>query len=528
MASVTSTIIDPTFDCGDGTQSSVECTIQDLELGAMDHSHSTTAEERTIAFSFGSASATFKHATTKGKYVWLRMIGRTNVGAGQLHFDGNEIFDARMSSGCSEEFTVNYYVSPSKSGYIVLPPEATEYDFVLQVALGDTRTPPEGAEVMWIDGCALHIVLPAQYLLTPPEGLTVTWPSYMGANQKVNASITAWGYGEYTLGTPSGLPSAQQPDGTTWNFRREVYSMDGNFLNAITQNTKEEKSVSMWAVSTGNHQYQLKMVVTNNFGQSVESGLHPIYTEPGPVEAKIKETIIDKENMTWGFVVSWEKDADGGALPVDIVYYVNDSHANPIGPEQVVASFTTGEAQTGEFTVSGLTDTMYQVFVRCRSTAGYGAMSGTTPTAYMPIGQAHIGELEWNDTRDTLTINGSAEFATQLEISAGYARYYSDAGRATTANPGKLTISGLNHGTGQMLYVKVAPVGEWGMPQDSKAAYGVYEVPNPILGLVKNDCDTESYIVDMVEKKAGSETCSARWSNGQRVVLIGECPPQQG
>lgn len=139
---------------------------------------------------------------------------------------------------------------------------------------------------------------------------------------------------------------------------------------------------------------------------------------------------------------------------------------------------------------------------------------------------AEFVSIEWDDARRVCTIQAHAAGASKILISAGYtpnAREIKT--KEVTGEDGSMAVEDLDHGEGQLLYLSIIPFDESGEQRTAYGAWKTIPIPNPILGVAVNKCDSEEareYIVDIIEHKTDGQ-CTTRWQNGDRVVEQGAC-----
>lgn len=377
----------------------------------------------------------------------------------------------------------------------------------------------------------------------PPESLSVTWPTSIGSN--VSASISKWSKNVNIGGTPTTYPNAKY-----WNWAVDLLNTSGTMLAHYANNYHESKSVSMptnaWytasalpgssaAISTAytiqkNSAYKLRVVVNNSFNQQLNATSPTLYSAPPNPNVTINSMVYvpASKNCTLNF--SWSKPTDGGAYTETIKYDVYDAKGNYYKSGVQLGTVSGGGSRSGTVTVTGL-PSGEQYFVRVYVTATSGTGS-TTKTVYAPVANAAFLGFDWDDVRRTCTIRAEAPGAANCRIQAGYSsNVYNVGNKLTSGQIGTLVVKDLNHGSGQILYLQAVPEASDGHQYTNEIAKISIPIPNPILGVHTPSCEKieagaeKEYIVDIIEKKKGSSTCTQRWQNGDRVVKKDECPP---
>lgn len=251
--------------------------------------------------------------------------------------------------------------------------------------------------------------------------------------------------------------------------------------------------------------------------------------EPQPLATPnitVTSLSFDTTSVTSSVTFSWYKASDGIEETELIRYDVYDD-AGKYYAQAVELGKTRGEFASGTVTVNNITPGIkihISVYVSTDT-----LNSSAIEVAYTPTGKATFSTYTWNDTRTSCAIKATAPGAKYLRINAGSAPNLSDIGTilAVGAN-GTLTVSNLDHGSNQALYLSAIPETSDGHQYGESATYSQILVPNPIIGIYKDKCggNDDLYIVDIIEKKKGETTCTARWQNGQRVKVVQQCPPQ--
>lgn len=220
---------------------------------------------------------------------------------------------------------------------------------------------------------------------------------------------------------------------------------------------------------------------------------------------------------------SWYKASDGATETELIRYDVYDATGKYYA-QAVELGKTVGDFASGTVTVNNI-DTGVKVSISVYVSTDT-QNSSATETFYSPTGGATFSTYTWNDTRTSCEIKATAPGAKYLRITAGTTPDGKEAGEILAAGAnGILTVSNLDHGNGQALYLSAIPEASDGHQYGESATYSQILVPNPILGVYKDKCggNDDLYIVDIIEKKKGETTCTARWQNGKRVVVVDKC-----
>lgn len=384
----------------------------------------------------------------------------------------------------------------------------------------------------------------------PPESLSVTWPSSIGSN--VSASISKWSKNVNIGGTPTSYPNAKY-----WNWAVDLLNTSGTMLAHYANNYYESKSVSMptnaWYTASGlpgssaaigsaytiqkNSAYKLRVVVNNSFNQQLSATSPTLYSAPPKPNVTINSMVYVPTSKDCTLNFSWSKPTDGGAYTETIKYDVYDAKGNYYKSGVQLGTVSGGGSRSGTVTVTGL-PSGEQYFVRVYVTATSGTGS-TTKTVYAPVANAAFLGFEWDDVRRTCTIRAEAPGAANCRIQAGYSsNVYNVGNKLTSGQIGTLVVKDLNHGSGQILYLQAVPEASDGHQYTNEIAKISIPIPNPILGVHTPSCEKieagaeKEYIVDIIEKKKGSSTCTQRWQNGDRVVKKDKClpviPPEGG
>lgn len=232
---------------------------------------------------------------------------------------------------------------------------------------------------------------------------------------------------------------------------------------------------------------------------------------------------FDEDTITSSVTFSWYKASDGATETEIIRYDVYDDDGNYFA-QAVELGKTRGAFASGTVTVHNITPGIkFNIAVYVSTDT---KNSANSVIAYSPTGNASFKTYDWNDTRTSCSINATASGAKYLRIKAGTAPLKNDIGEIlAVGTDGTLTISDLDHGNGQAVYVSVVPEASDGHQYGESASYSMFLVRNPILGIYKPKCGDgeEQYIVDIIEKKKDSTDCTTRWQNGKRVKLIDPC-----
>lgn len=146
----------------------------------------------------------------------------------------------------------------------------------------------------------------------------------------------------------------------------------------------------------------------------------------------------------------------------------------------------------------------------------------------MAVGNTTLA-VSWDDARRSCTITATATGAPNMRVEAGYSRNnYTIGSKLAVGTSCALTVSDLNHGTGQLLYIHAIPENADGTQYAAQEIFRTIPIPNPILGVLRPSCEEQAagakqlYIVDIVEHKTNN-TCTPRWQNGDRIVKKNPC-----
>lgn len=411
---------------------------------------------------------------------------------------------------------------------------------------------PSHAGNGWFGYCDYS--LPDDKRITAPQGLSVSWPTPLGKlNGTTSASITGWGKASNMTGTPTNYPYA---DYRNWII--DLMDKNGNYLAHNCLNLGESKSAS-WtnptfytaevlsgtanANSTAytiakNTAYQMKVSAENSFNVwtiSPLSGL--LYSEPPTPSVSITSIVYQPSSKDCNLTFSWSKPLDGGALKESAYYSIYDAKGNYYKTNVLLKTNNagTGSAMSGNITVTGLPPgEQYFVKVtinqyRSDGTTVLDSASKTT-NGYAPVANAAFLGFDWDELRRTCTIRAEAPGAANCRIQAGYAsNVYNIGNKLTSGQVGTLVVKDLNHGSGQIMYLQAVPEASDGHQYTNEIAKISVPIPNPILGIKTPSCEKielgaeKEYIVDIIEKKKGSTTCTPRWQNGDRVVVKEPC-----
>lgn len=239
----------------------------------------------------------------------------------------------------------------------------------------------------------------------------------------------------------------------------------------------------------------------------------------------VTSTSFDPTTNKSSVTFSWYKASDGATETELIRYDVYDDSGNYFA-QAVELGKTRGEFASGTVTVNNITagiKVSISVYVSTDT-----QNSAATETFYSPTGRATFSTYTWNDTRTSCEIKATAPGAKYLRITAGSTPDGDEAGeKVAVGTNGTLTVSDLDHGNGEALYLSAIPEASDGHQYGESAAYSQILVPNPILGIYKSRCGNEYdlYIVDIVEKKDSGTSCTPRWQKGQRVKIVSKCVP---
>lgn len=370
----------------------------------------------------------------------------------------------------------------------------------------------------------------AAYKITPPTGLTVTWPSNLTDN--FTASITAWSANSNIGGTPTSYPNH-----LSYNWRVILQDKNGNYIQEKTFNSGETKNPTLQINSANlkkNGAYKIQVICYNNMNQSVSATSGIYYTDPPCPVLTIDSCVYDPATKKCKLTFRYSKGQDAGGRTEQLRYDVWDEGqaSKPIinGLSNVeILKVSDGSAKSGTITLTNIpTGTRVSVALEIATNDNnYGTEKcRVTGTIYAPVADAAFISFVWDDVRRTCTITATAPGAKQTRISAGYAsNNYNVSTKLTAGETGTLVVKDLNHGTGQVLYLEAMPEAVDNHQYKDEVAKISIPIPNPILGIKTYPCGTgqpQEYIVDIIEHKTNN-TCTPRWQNGDRVVKKNPC-----
>lgn len=396
---------------------------------------------------------------------------------------------------------------------------------------------PTSSGADWQDVDWYNYYLPDHLRITPPQGLSASFPT--SVNGTTSVSISGWGKASNMTGTPTSYPYASY-----WNFALDLLDKNKNYLAHITKNTGETKSTSFYGFgfytasalqysSAANNSlvtrkyntaYYLRAYAQNSFNErvSVDSGI--IYSPPKSPSVTINSILYQpsKKNCVMDF--SWSKPSDESDYKETVSYRVVSSDGTVVKGWTTLGS-TYGGALSGNVTVDDLkSGEVYTVEVRVVSTAG----TSTASDNYVaPVANAAFLGFDWDELRRTVTVRAEAPGAANCRIQAGdQPNNYNLGNKLTSGEVGTIVLKDLPHGDGQALYLQAVPEASNGYQYTNEIAKVTVPVPNPILGVLTPPCDSpeeQRYIVDIVEKKADCSV-TPKWQVGDRVVVKDECP----
>lgn len=353
--------------------------------------------------------------------------------------------------------------------------------------------------------------IPESMRVTPPSGLSVSWPSSLSGSTA--SSVSSWGGatpGCYTLQLLS--PTGSSLDSTT----------------SCTSSTSTQYQDTPGSYSA-NSRYRLKVTACNHADMCVSDTSSYYYTSPPTPSVYIDSLLYDPNSQKCVCNWSWSKPSDGGYYDETITYDVYDQEGNYYVRGGALGTATGGVAKSGSQTTTNiLTAVNLCVKVYVSTSAG---VSSATACAYAPVAGAAFLGFDWDELRRTCTVRATAPGARQTRVSGGYApNVYSIGSKVTPGEFGDLVVKDLDHGAGEILYLEAMPEATDNHQYIDEVAKISIPIPNPILGVLTPSCEQiaageeKKYIVDIIEKKKNSSTCTPRWQNGDRVVVKEKCP----
>lgn len=401
---------------------------------------------------------------------------------------------------------------------------------------------PTSSGADWQDITYYDYWLPANLRITPPQGLSVSFPTSVAGTTSV--SISGWGEASNMTGTPTNYPYASY-----WNFALDLLDKNKNYLAHITKNTGESRYCSFYGFgyytasalqySTAannstitrkyNTAYYLRAYAQNSFNERVSTDSGIIYSPPKSPSVTINSILYQpsKKNCIMNF--SWSKPSDESDYKETVSYKVTRSDGTVI-TDWTSLGTTYGGSLSGSKTVDNLkSGEVYTVEVRVKSTAG---TSTDSDTYVAPVANAAFLGFDWDELRRTVTVRAEAPGAANCRIQAGDApNNYNLGNKLTSGEIGTIVLKDLPHGDGQALYLQAVPEASNGYQYTNEIAKVTVPVPNPILGVLTPPCgspEKQQYIVDIVEKKADCSV-TPKWQVGDRVVVKdGNCGPGGG
>lgn len=237
------------------------------------------------------------------------------------------------------------------------------------------------------------------------------------------------------------------------------------------------------------------------------------------------EPTWDKARVVFNYSKAASTTPNGERLQYD-VYDSTDSTF--ISQNNILETVVGGGAISGQEVVSNL-PLGHSITITLKLTlsdSSYAtAVSNISANTYTPVSQAVFDSIVWDETRRKCSITATASSSSGVVISAGYSpNNYTIASLNSPNESGTLVLSDLNHGSGQILYLKAVPQSYNGHTYEQQAAYTSIPIPNPILGVAQPKCGDgdPQYIIDIVEHKTDG-TCTPRWQNGDRLVKKKKC-----
>ena len=514
----------------------------------------------------GNASQAILHCAVNasahfGWVQWLITSGYVQIGA-RVWADGTGSQNDQVSqqgkgpAGCREAWywlgnrTIDVY--SNSSTYNLHVHAGWEFDASIYS--------PSHAGNGWFGYC--NYALPDDKRITPPQNLNATWPSPLGKLEGVTtATISGWGKANNMTGTPTNYPGAEYR-----NWALDLMDKNGNYLAHYCLKQGEQKTAT-WnnpefytaEVLAGTAQanatkypvakntpYKLRADAINSFVQwtTLLSGL--LYSEPPTPSVSITSIVYQPSSKDCTLTFTWSKPTDGGGLKESVYYSIYDAKGNYYKTDVLLQTNAAGvgAAMSGSITVTGLpSGEQYYVKVTVNQYRSDGTTvldsASKTVDDYAPVANAAFLGFDWDELRRECTIRAEAPGAANCRIQAGYAPNVYDIGdKLTTGQVGTLVVKDLNHGSGQILYLQAVPEASNGHQYENEIAKISIPIPNPILGVHTPSCEKieagaeKEYIVDIIEKKKGSSTCTQRWQNGGKVVVKNKClpviPPEGG
>lgn len=355
---------------------------------------------------------------------------------------------------------------------------------------------------------SVSYTIPESMRITNPSGLSLSCPSYLGGS--VAASVTKWG----------------DPNGGTFTFK--TLNSSGSVIGTTTcRTTSTSCSKYMPGSFSRNTRYSMSVTACNTADMCVSRSGCTIYSPPPCPNVVIKSCVYNPSTKKCVLSFDWSKASDAGLYTETISYIVTDNDGRTYD-SGTLDTASDGVAKSGSKTLTNIeTAVNVTVNVTCSSTAG--SCTGHA-SVYSPVAGAAFLGFNWDELRRQCTILGTAPGAKQTRISAGYApNDYNVGTKVTPGEFGDLVVRDLNHGNGEILYLEAMPEATDNHQYLDEVAKISIPIPNPILGVLTPLCEQiegggeKKYIVDIIEKKKGSNTCTPRWQNGDRVVKKSEC-----
>lgn len=354
--------------------------------------------------------------------------------------------------------------------------------------------------------------IPESMRIVAPSGLSLSCPSYLGGS--ATASVTKWG----------------DPNGGTFTFK--TLNASGSVVGTTTCRTTSTSCSKYMPGSYGkNTRYSMSVSACNTANMCISTSGCTLYSRPPCPTVTITSCVYNPSTKKCQLKFNWSKASDTGTYSETISYSVTDNDGRSYG-SGTLATASGGASKSGSLTLTNIeTAVNCTVRVTCSSTAG--SCTGSA-SVYSPVAGAAFLGFNWDELRRTCTILGTAPGAKQTRISAGYSPNNYNVGTKVTAGEyGDLVVKDLAHGNGEILYLEAMPEATDNHKYIDEVAKISIPIPNPILGIYTPSCEDKAlgkdqlYIVDIIEKKKNTTTCTPRWKVGDRVVRIAPCNPAQ-
>lgn len=422
------------------------------------------------------------------------------------------------------------------------------YGFYDTTLLGNSATTQVGFAGKYLNAATPNgfYNLPDNLRVLPPVGLSVSWPTAITGS--ISASITKWANNTNIGGTPTSYPGASY-----WNWEIDLLDEGGNMVAHKIFNTGETKSASFGAGNSGwytasalsgsaaanaspytikaGKKYKFRVYVQNNMNQRLTADSGWYISSPPKPTVTITSVVYDPSTKKSKLCFNWS--LAKSSLTPEVLTYKATLPDGTVVASGNVTTISNGAAKSGTV-CNVVVPTGDQIKITVTNKAGptTNQMTATgSDTAYSPVANAAFLGFDWDELRRTCTIRAEAPGAANCRIQAGYqANTYTIGNKLTTGEIGELVVKDLNHGSGQILYLQATPESSNGHQYLNEIAKISIPIPNPILGIKTPSCEKielgaeKEYIVDIIEKKKGSTTCTPRWQNGDRIVKKGACP----